>query len=261
MNSLVCYGVSSDSDSDSDVKKCHQEAEKAGEKAEQARKGCNFLLESGSASSDSERECDDEKEQEQKYDGRTKPHAPIQGHVPEKLIPPALSTLKANKLPPPPLGASGLVGSSVFTNPFKEQADERLNVLQKHVPLTLQARPAQIGGKKMCISYRKDGRCRFGSRCKFAHDSDLQNSVTPDSMVAPDEGPETGSDQASPTRAPSQTHDCQTPLLQTQGQEGDGSDEGRIKKRRVGLSQTLIPPKRALKQYDIQRQKDRATPF
>ncbi|XP_062373728.1 uncharacterized protein si:ch211-113e8.11 [Sardina pilchardus] len=259
MNSLVSYGVSSDSDSDTDVKRSRQQAEKAGEKAEQARKGRNFLLESGSASSDSERECDDEKEKEQKYDTRTKPHAPIQ--VAEEPIPPASSTLKANKLPPPLLGASGLVGSSVFTNPFKEQADERLNVLQKHVPLTLQARPAEIGGKKMCISYRKDGRCRFGSRCKYAHDSDLQNSVTSDSTTAPDEGPETASDQASPTRAPSQTHDCQTPLLQTPGQEEDGADEGRTKKRRVGLSQTLIPPKRALKQYDIQRQKDRATPF
>ncbi|XP_031415791.1 uncharacterized protein si:ch211-113e8.11 isoform X1 [Clupea harengus] len=265
MNSLVCYGLSSDSDSDSDVKKCRQEGETASGKTEpatQQKKGRNFLLESGSASSDSEPEGDyddDGGDDEEKcYDARTEPPLPIQQHIPEEAIPPASSTLKANKLPPPPLGtSSGLVGSSVFANPFKEQADERLNVLQKHVPLTLQARPAQIGGKKICIGYRKDGRCRFGSRCKFAHDSDLQNTATP----VPDEGPETSSDQPSPTLLSSQTHDCQTPLLQKQGREEGGSEEGRMKKRRVGLSETLIPPKRALKQFDMQRQKDRVTPF
>lgn len=218
--------------------------------------GRNFLLESCSASSDSEHECNDDEGKEQRYH-RTKPYVAIQD-VPEEPIAPS-SSLKANKLPPPPLGESGLVGSSVFTNPFKEQADERLSVLQKHVPLTLQARPAEIGGKKMCIAYRKDGRCRFGSRCKYAHDSDLQNSSV--TSAAPHGGPETNSDQTSPTRAPPQTDDCQTPPLQTEEQDMDKLDDGRIKKRRVGLSQTLIPPKRALKQYEVQRQKDRATPF
>lgn len=218
--------------------------------------GRNFLLESGSASSDSERESNDDEEKEHP---RTKPYVAIQEHRPtEEPSRPVIlsSSLKANKLPPPPLGESGLVvGSSVFTNPFKEQADERLSVLQKHVPLTLQARPAQIGGKKMCIGYRKDGRCRFGIRCKFAHDSDLQNSS------AASQGDETSSDQTCPTQAPPQTNDCQAPLLQTQEQDGDKLDEGRTKKRRIGLSETLIPPKRSLKQYEVQRQKDRATPF
>ncbi|KAL2098035.1 hypothetical protein ACEWY4_007242 [Coilia grayii] len=261
MNSLVCYGVSSDSDSDSDVNKCHQEAEGKGGKIE-TKKERNFLLESGSASSDSEAFDEDGDEEDTSKDTQIEPLTPIKQHIVEEPTPLFASTEKANKLPPPPLGVSGgLVGSSVFANPFKEQADERLNVLQKHVPLTLQARPTQIGGKKICIAYRKDGRCRFGSRCKYAHDSDLQNTAALASTAGSEEGTEACSDQTGPTQATSQTPDCQTPSLFKQGEEEDGPEEERTKKRRVGLSETLVPPKRALKQFNMQRQKERYTPF
>ncbi|KAI4890049.1 hypothetical protein NFI96_002461 [Prochilodus magdalenae] len=171
--SLVGYGVSSDSEENEGESSTQTEKEKE-TKAEGRQKTLNFLLESMSASSsESEQEEYQEEPAEAVRPGVIDPS-------PKSLLPLPMSSL-SRKLPPPPLegGSScGLpAGSSVFANPFKERAEERLNVLQKHVPLTLQARPTQIGGKRICVAYRKDGHCRFGIRCKFAHDSDLQSST------------------------------------------------------------------------------------
>lgn len=96
----------------------------------------------------------------------------------------------------------------------------------------------------MCVSYRKDGRCRFGIKCKFAHDSDLQTAVSPSDCPPPasDEAP--ASAQVVPRAGGSQ--------------ETEEDSEGQqVKKRRVGLSNTLIPPKRAMKQFAMQRDRER----
>jgi len=53
-------------------------------------------------------------------------------------------------------------------------------MLERHVEMT--NRPEDmtksIEGKKICWNYRK-GRCRFGSKCTFAHDSDLRCLTQP----------------------------------------------------------------------------------
>ncbi|TWW59332.1 hypothetical protein D4764_06G0008620 [Takifugu flavidus] len=107
------------------------------------------------------------------------------------LLEPGSDSNIPSKLPPPLLNTHS--DSSVFSNPFKAQADQNLSALQKHVPLTMQPRPSQIGDK--------------GS----------QN------------------------------------LQQNTREEDSG---GPLKKRRVGLSNSLIPPKRAMKQYILQRNKE-----
>lgn len=162
-------------------------------------------------------------------------------------------SLGANKLPPPSL-CNTCSDGSVFANPFKAQADQKLSALQKHVPLTMQARPSQIGGKRMCVSYRKDGRCRFGIKCKFAHDSDLQTSVPPADCHAPagEEAPESDpvkSHAGGPCGGGSQSLQNLTKEEEAGGQQ--------LKKRKVGLSNTLIPPKRAMKQYAMHRDRER----
>lgn len=239
MNSLVGYGVSSDSDSDlEDGNNTTSSSVKEGG-AEAVKKTRNFLLESASASSDSESEDEDP---QPLSSSTSRPHAASAPfHQPTLPPPPALHP---NKLPSPPLNACS--DSSVFTNPFKAQADQRLYALQKHVPLTMQAQPSQIGGKRMCVSYRKDGRCRFGIKCKFAHDSDLQTPlVLTDSRPAEDKG--TPDDV--PAEGGGRSDQQETKEGESEGQQG--------KKRRVGLSNTLIPPKRAMKQYSMQRERER----
>lgn len=229
MNALVGYGVSSESeDSDRDASDEHSPIRSSGQEEcqEPVKKSRNFLLETESASSDSDPE-------EEKHLA-TKDHlnAPAQTSLPTPDI------SKTNKLPPPSLLTCS--DSSVFSNPFKAQADQKLCALQKHVPLTEQAKPSHIGGRRVCVSYRKDGRCRFGIKCKFAHDSDLQTPVPP-SDCQPKDTPLThagGSQSVQP------------------GPNEEQPEEQSVKKRRVGLSNTLIPPKRAMKQYVKQRGKD-----
>ncbi|XP_023274284.1 uncharacterized protein LOC111664055 [Seriola lalandi dorsalis] len=248
MNSLVGYGVSSESDSDGDVNTGgNGSVKEVGDEATTAKKTRNFLLESGSASSDSE----PEEEDPEPSSSPTYPLAPASSAARQPTLPaPSLGSLTPNKLPPPPLNACS--DSSVFANPFKAQADQKLSALQKHVPLTMQAKPTQIGGKRVCVSYRKDGRCRFGIKCKFAHDSDLQTPVTPTDCHPP------VSDEAAPASEHVEPHaggSCGAGSQNISEEEESGGQQ--VKKRRVGLSNTLIPPKRAMKQYAMQRDRER----
>ncbi|XP_036948203.1 zinc finger CCCH domain-containing protein 57 [Acanthopagrus latus] len=252
MNSLVGYGVSSDSDSDGDAEDVNNggvssssSVKELSDEAPGDKRTRNFLLETGSASSDSEPEEDDP-------EPSSSPPPPPHLHTPASsaarqstLPPPSLGSLNPNKLPPPSLNTCS--DSSVFANPFKAQADQKLSALQKHVPLTLQAQPSQIGGKRMCVSYRKDGRCRFGIKCKFAHDSDLQTPVTPT-----DCHPAVSEDLSDPDE--SHAGDSCVRGQETTEEESGGQQ---AKKRRVGLSNTLIPPKRAMKQFSMQRDRER----
>lgn len=208
------------------------------EEAKNDGKTRNFLLESDSASSDSEPDEPDPGPSSSPLQTPTPP-----SRCPPSLPAPSLGPSTPNKLPPPPLNACS--DTSVFANPFKAQADQKLSALQKHVPLTMQAKPSQIGGKRVCTSYRKDGRCRFGIKCKFAHDSDLQIPVTPDCR------PAVNNEEALEHVQPHAGGGSQT----VAGEEESAGQ--RVKKRKVGLSNTLVPPKRALKQYTKLRDRDR----
>lgn len=245
MNSLVGYGTSSESESDGEDgcngnrSSCLSEGKTAS-----VLKSRNLLLESISASSESGNESEETE-------------AVLSSHTPAAVVPtslltrfplpsPSLSSLTPKKLPPPPLGTS--TSSSVFANPFKVQADEKLSALQKHVPLTLQAKPSQIDGKRMCVAYRKDGRCRFGIKCKFAHDSDLQSLIIPSNYEAP----------AGDTPSSDRVESCKEGQHNfSHGVEQKDPEGQQSRKRRVGLSNTLIPPKRAMKQYSMQKNRER----
>lgn len=236
MNSLVGYGVSSDSDSDGEGEDGNTGRLSSSAGVSDDGKTRNFLLECGSSESGSGSEPEE---------GDPKPS--LKSHPPSSACQPTLPAPSwgppiSKKLPPPPLNACS--DSSVFANPFKAQAVQKLNALQKHVPLTMQAKPSQIGGKKMCVSYRKDGRCRFGINCKFAHDSDLQIAVSPSDCDQP-------VSNDSPARVDTSAGGSQNP------QQEIAEESEQRKKKRVGLSNTLIPPKRAMKQYVILRDKER----
>lgn len=62
----------------------------------------------------------------------------------------------------------------VFNNPFLEAERVKMNKLQRHVKMVNSNSPhiMEKNGRKICWNNRK-GRCRFGSKCKYAHDSDV----------------------------------------------------------------------------------------
>ncbi|ODM94781.1 Zinc finger CCCH domain-containing protein 8 [Orchesella cincta] len=62
---------------------------------------------------------------------------------------------------------------SVFRNPFREKEDQRIAVLEHHVKMTDNPETVTtINGKKICWNYRKR-KCYLGTQCPFAHDSDV----------------------------------------------------------------------------------------
>ncbi|XP_060947523.1 uncharacterized protein si:ch211-113e8.11 [Limanda limanda] len=248
MNSLVGYGVSSESDSDGEANTGGLgSVKKAGDEASPVLKTRNFLLESGSTSSESE------PEEEYPVPSSFPSHPLSAAGQPPRHAAPSLGSHTHHKLPPPALNACS--DSGVFTNPFKAQADQKLSALQKHVPLTLEAKPSEIGGKRMCVSYRKNGRCRFGIKCKFAHDSDLQTTVPSADGHHPHHTPE--SDEA-PAPEPVEPNAGGSGGVGKQKRPEEEESGGQhVKKRRVGLSNTLIPPKRAMKQYAMHMDRER----
>lgn len=202
----------------------------------QQNKSRNFLLESGSTSSESSSESEREEEQEAEC-------GPVKVHSSSELPISPTATSDSNKLPSPALGGFCVpAGSSVFANPFKEQAQQKLSVLQKHVPLTSHAQPTHIGGKRVCVAYRKNGRCRFGIRCKFAHDSDLQLNVAEPTVSETDSN-----------NTVTHTTTCTESATERDRENEEESQSRKKKKHRVGVSDSLIPPKRALKQYSMQK--------
>lgn len=61
----------------------------------------------------------------------------------------------------------------VFSNPFLDAEKAEIDKLQKHVKMVeSEEHLTQKNGRKICWNNRK-GRCRFGNKCKYAHDSDL----------------------------------------------------------------------------------------
>jgi len=151
--------------------------------------------------------------------------------------------LPAPQLEKLPLPNFGTKANSVFSNPYVEAEKAKQALLEKHVKM-IPTRDdiKEINGKQICWNYRK-GRCRFGHNCKFAHDSDLF------------QGKSGGADNQLKDRAPVQAAQPDESVIEA---ESEISQEGQIpnRKKRPGLSQTLIPGKKVLKMYKRQRDKD-----
>ncbi|EAT32715.1 AAEL015059-PB [Aedes aegypti] len=120
------------------------------------------------------------------------------------------------------------IPGGVFSNPFKEAEDAKMASLEKHVKMVDPEHEISEQKRKICWSYRK-GRCRFGSKCNFAHDSDL--------ILKKEQH---GAEQEEPTSADQKDVQNETaPMVRKQT----------LKKKRPGLSRELVPPKKVLKMY------------
>ena len=137
--------------------------------------------------------------------------------------------------------------SSVFSNTFRAREDKKEAILTQHVGVTVKPESGTMfNGKKVCYNFRK-GRCRHGHKCKFAHDNDVSSAVTENLYSAKyDEDAQISNDKAeSRTLAP-------VPMVGSQDvtEDGGGGSEATIssgKKKRPGLSDGLVPSKKAMK--------------
>jgi len=130
--------------------------------------------------------------------------------------------------------------TSVFSNPFRDKEDKKKAILEQHVNMTQrQEEMKMIDGKKVCWMYRK-GRCRQGSRCKFAHDNDVKTDKAKE-MPKYDEESQITNDKAK-YGAMEQLRNI--PLNEESSQE---VTDAVVRKKRPGLSQGIVPSKKAMK--------------
>jgi len=131
--------------------------------------------------------------------------------------------------------------SSVFSNPFRDKEDKKAAILEQHVNMTQRQEDMKmIDGVKVCWMSRK-GRCRQGSKCKFAHDSDVKTDQVRE--VKYDADSQISSDKA----AKGAVEQIKFGQMQNEwlGKKED-EEEAVIRKKRPGLSQGLVPSKRAM---------------
>ncbi|XP_020814588.1 uncharacterized protein LOC110188981 [Drosophila serrata] len=85
--------------------------------------------------------------------------------------------------------APGAGKGDVFSNPFLEAELHKTASLERHVKMVSNDTHLQLkNGRKICWNFRR-GRCRFGTSCQYAHDSDLsvdeaEAANGPDTSVA-----------------------------------------------------------------------------
>lgn len=96
-------------------------------------------------------------------------------------------------------------------------------------------------GKKICWNYRK-GRCRFGSNCTYAHDSDLHVSE-PDKELQ-----QTTNSNSGVSLTPS-IGTTLTSKTKTNHNNNNNSSSNNSKKR-SGLGDSIVPSKKVIKAYN-----------
>jgi len=144
------------------------------------------------------------------------------------------------------LVSRGSSDSSVFSNPFKAKEDRKRAMLERHVEMTAKQEDQRtLRGKKICWNFRK-GRCRFGSKCTFAHDNDV---------ALPKDDEAEGQDGQSTAATPGVIQlGTQPPHTESDPDPAcDNSSPAVIshnKRKRPGLSDGLTPSKKASKFYN-----------
>jgi len=131
--------------------------------------------------------------------------------------------------------------NSVFSNPFRDKEDKKQAILEQHVNMTRRQEEMKvIDGKKVCWMYRK-GRCRQGARCKFGHDNDVktdriaqENKYDADSQISSDKA---AKGAAQPLKFNPNERRELTP---------EKEEDVRMRKKRPGLSEGLVPSKKAM---------------
>lgn len=135
---------------------------------------------------------------------------------------------------------------SVFRNPFRDREVQKKAVLERHVAMTTKQEELKtIDGRKVCWNFRK-GRCRFGHKCTFAHDSDVKTTTT----TTKDPTPVENVAQSAATKALASVKE---PVMSyDEGAVITGEDSQGIgkRKKRPGLSDGLVPGKKAMKFYN-----------
>ena len=170
---------------------------------------------------------------------------------------------KESKLPSPALigkTLSGAVPGSVFINPYAKAEEAKNSILEKHVKMTTfkevdskTARHNKKMKKKICYQFMK-GKCRHGKKCKYNHDMGAK---------AAEEKGAAGANEIWPDNVPDNRNlhygrqSWQEPVDNYDQKDDDSYMAEARRKKRFGVTDTMAPPKKALKILDQQRAVER----
>ncbi|ESO97259.1 hypothetical protein LOTGIDRAFT_159282 [Lottia gigantea] len=155
-------------------------------------------------------------------------------------------SLEEDEDPPPERLPNPLLGDtqtgSVFINPFKQAELDKQTVLEKHVQMT---EKKNIGNRKVCFKFRK-GKCNRGKNCRFSHDIDTLRGANRYE----------DSDNHRNDTGHFLPHSTEQPFIPEPIDE-DSFSANKKHKRKIGVSDTLVPPKKAMMSLNDQRNKER----
>lgn len=171
-----------------------------------------------------------------------------------------------NKLPNPLSGApeklpsileasSSRIGTSVFMNPFEEAEQAKNHILEKHVKLT-QAAPKKPAHQPICWKFKK-GKCHLGKNCRFFHDLDNRTLEENRAASAASLQAAANTEQPRPTYHPSAYVDARRRPMEAEPEDDDNYMANMKKKKRYGVADNLMPPKKAFESLQRQREKER----
>ena len=168
----------------------------------------------------------------------------------------------SEKLPSPLLtgnsNTSSIAGSSVFVTAYHKAEEAKNSVLEKHVKMTVMDLQKGKRKKQICYKFRK-GNCRFGSKCRFAHDNDDIPSSSSSSQS--DNNQEANQATQNSNHSNHQNSNHQSYIMGHDQPVVHQDDEDYLsqakKKKRIGTTDTLLPPKKAMKSLDRQRVHER----
>ena len=167
---------------------------------------------------------------------------------------PSASTSNSEELLPTPLFGRENLGSSVFNNRYQQAENIKLSALERHVKLSeITPQPVNNAAAKrnICHNFRK-GRCQFGKKCKYSHGNESvittnNTAAVPNNMLA----------NFSMSGSHEELSDSVILENRQNFNEDDDSYMAEAKKRkRAGISETLIPPKKSLSALKQQRKQD-----
>lgn len=242
--------------------------------SESVSEGKNFLIAQDNGSDSEEEKKTQESLTKREYSMATEK---LPNPIAEKLPRPVIGKKKTKK-------TKVVVEGSVFVNPFEKAEQAKQSILEKHVKMT---ENQHVAGKnvKICWKFKK-GRCPFRNNCKYSHDIDsnlslrYQNTETEVLTDEPDEGKSqntpfknlppppkpvgfmgtVGTLIANPHQGQTTPRNYNTYRQQLQDKEEVDDDnymQSAKKKKRSGMAQNLVPPKKAMTALTKQRTEER----
>ncbi|XP_011450048.3 uncharacterized protein [Magallana gigas] len=132
---------------------------------------------------------------------------------------------------------------SVFTNPYEQAEQAKNTVLEKHVKMVERNIPKGKAGQ-VCFKYKK-GKCPYGKNCRYSHD--LSSELISKPAAITEEKPVFDFHH----------HSMTVQNIEPELEDDDSYMANAKRKKRAGVTDHLVPPKKALKSLDKQRRNER----